>query len=248
MGDRWRVKVLLNIIRRYFASLFVCFCLIYLAEIEESEMEVMEDQELSKSLLGEPKSTFVQAALSEYNRKTVGDNSTTANCTPGAHISFIDRHYTNDFEIAQPENIDLSDDEGAQTPLESDIRAQEVNEGMEGKENIIPTPQAKFVKTINFSAVPRKNNDQQKAIAKSAISGAINISRSSVHLLRDFKEGWLEKKSRSLLKPWKAKYCRISNFQFFFYKNVTTGWLSGFIDFRRVVTKITVDNSSLCFK
>lgn len=219
----------------------------YLAEIEESEMEVIEDQELSKLLFGEPKSTFVQGALSEYNRKTLGDNSARTNCTPRAHISFIDKQSTGDFEIAQPENIDLSDDEGAQTPLESDIRAQEVND-VEGKENIVPTPQAKFVKTINFSAVPSKNDDQQKAIAKSAISDVIGIPRSSVNLLRDFKEGWLEKKSRSLLTQWKPKYCRINNLQFSFYKNVTTGLLSGFIDFRRVMTKVTVDNASLCFK
>jgi hypothetical protein len=189
----------------------------------------------------------VQGALSEYNRKTLGDNSARTNCTPRAHISFIDKQSTGDFEIAQPENIDLSDDEGAQTPLESDIRAQEVND-VEGKENIVPTPQAKFVKTINFSAVPSKNDDQQKAIAKSAISDVIGIPRSSVNLLRDFKEGWLEKKSRSLLTQWKPKYCRINNLQFSFYKNVTTGLLSGFIDFRRVMTKVTVDNASLCFK
>lgn len=195
-----------------------------LAEIKE-ENEVEESRELSKSLLDEPRTTSVQRALSEYNRPTLENAAGRGN--------------------VQPENVDVSDDEGAQTPLQSDIRAQEVSEG---KENIVPTPQAKLAKPINFSAVPPKPGDQEKALAKKAISGAIGQPGNKAELLRDFKEGWLQKQSRSLLTPWKAKYCRLANLQFCFYRNVATGWLSGLVDFKRVAAKITVDSPALCFK
>jgi len=60
-------------------------------------------------------------------------------------------------------------------------------------------------------------------------------------------EGWLEKKSRSLFNSWKRKYCQLSNSQFTCYKKKETGLTSIFIDFNKVLFKITIDRSSHCF-
>ena len=64
---------------------------------------------------------------------------------------------------------------------------------------------------------------------------------------RVIKQGWLEKSSKSLLKSWKEKYCKVIDMQFVFYKNVSTGWMSGHIDFRKVTAKVSYDKSSTIF-
>ena len=63
----------------------------------------------------------------------------------------------------------------------------------------------------------------------------------------DFKEGYLEKQSRSLLDAWKRKYCRVGHSQFLFYRNLDTGLLSGLIDFRKVQTLVTSDKPARTF-
>ena len=206
----------------------------------------------SKSLFDEPINNFIPIPLSDYHGKAYDEIDDYSDET---QLSFIHKDkvsHENDPNLINedPENIEISDEEGAQRPWELDVRAQELIIENDGKENIIPTPQSSMGRKINFSAVPQKENDAEKVLAKTAISKVINKSKDNkivVNLLKDFKEGWLEKKSHSLLKPWKEKYCRLGNLQFSFYKNVATGWLSGFIDFRRVRTKITVDKALMCF-
>jgi hypothetical protein len=60
-------------------------------------------------------------------------------------------------------------------------------------------------------------------------------------------EGWLEKKSKSLFNSWKRKYCQLSSSQFICFKKRETGLTSMFIDFNKVLFKITVSRSSHCF-
>lgn len=66
-------------------------------------------------------------------------------------------------------------------------------------------------------------------------------------LKKDFKEGNLEKMSHSFLTRWKPKYCRVGNNQFIFYKNISTGWISGTIDFRRLHAKLQINKESNLF-
>jgi len=69
----------------------------------------------------------------------------------------------------------------------------------------------------------------------------------SPRAITDFREGYLEKQSTSLLETWKTKYCRVGNSIFMFFKSLQNGLLSGHIDFRRIPTKITYDPMNLTF-
>ncbi len=73
------------------------------------------------------------------------------------------------------------------------------------------------------------------------------VTTISPRAICDFKEGYLEKQSSSLLTCWKEKYCRVGHSKYMFFKNIQTGLLSGIIDFQRVPADIWYDEGYLTF-
>jgi len=167
-------------------------------------------------------------------------------------IEILDKN-TNEKNLKESlsENIENYDEEDfkMQKPEISYIRPQLIN-NKESREDVIPTPQAHNIPKINFSATPSISTKIAKISVQKVVSDAIrdsySDSKSFINLLKDFKEGWLEKRGGGVLSyKWKSRYCRISNGIFMCYKNVNSNWLSIYIDFRRVPAKIFVDNKNL---
>ncbi len=232
---------------------------------EESEVDPNEEFEsladnlkksITKSFFDSPRAGPLTSALSEYNRKAT-EEGVTADCTDATQVSFCleKRVETEASSQEQSENVEYSEDEanGVQHPAPSFIQPIQKAKIETKEEDIVPTPQGKLVKRINFSVVQKADNRIEKAVAKNVVSDALlkreelKDARKVVDLLKDFKEGWLGKKSNSMLTLWKQKYCRVGNSQFIWFKDVAAGWVSGFIDFRRVPSKVTFDKSTFCF-
>ena len=66
-------------------------------------------------------------------------------------------------------------------------------------------------------------------------------------VLEDSKKGYLEKKTKKMLTPWKKLFCRVGYSQFLVYKHRQTNLLSGIIDFRRVDASIKCNGKVLSF-
>lgn len=153
-------------------------------------------------------------------------------------------------ESVKVEDVEISENEASQKPS-SFLVSPFLPVLTQGEEDVIPTPKTRFMKPIHSSVVSENKQKEASIIAQKAIQKLLQEEEKSpqkvVKLLKDFKEGYLEKMSKSFLTRWKEKYCRAGNYQFLCYKNVSTGWISGSADFRRVNAKIDVDKSIKCF-
>lgn len=153
------------------------------------------------------------------------DESTTSHGKNSLEANFSSSISTPGTE-SHPEDIEFSDNEEAQKPPESNTRKQIILHNKFSKEKIPLRTHKSTISCVCPSSISKK------------------VMAESKH---DCKEGWLEKKSKSLFKTWKKVYCQLGNSQFAFYKNASTGLLSGFIDFTKIIFKITIDRSSKCF-
>lgn len=115
-------------------------------------------------------------------------------------------------------------------------------------EDIVPTPRDKAIRNVNASINKTKEEVKSKNVVARVVDmmGERNI-KGVASLLKDLKEGFIEKWSKSLLSPWKRKYCRVCNFQFVAYKNFDSGWISTFIDLRKVQAKLKTNKIEKLF-
>ena len=102
-------------------------------------------------------------------------------------------------------------------------------------------------KTFRYPQNSLKNSlgKPKKLIAEEEMLRQLSKGEYCFKKINDYKEGYLNKKSKSVLINWKAKYCKIEHSQFYIFKDYKMKLLSEYLNFRRI-NPILKYNSDTC--
>jgi len=187
-------------------------------------------KQASKSIIDESSSKLLgRLSFDYYEIDEPIDNST--------NTSLLSKEKC--FELMKSENIEETDESIPSTPI--------LNPNQTINENIALTPKVKVTRKINMSLTHNKKEEIKNTITKAVNMITEKNIKGVVELIKDYKDGFIEKYSKSLLSPWKPKYCRVNNFQFVAYKTFDSGWVSIFIDFKQVGVKLDISKENKQF-
>ncbi len=238
------------------------------------ELDDLDRRSATRSFFEDlPRKAAAAPSLSEYNRRATEEGTSTEYSDParlspsflldcGADKKYVETEpcggLSEDRTVESiSENVEHEEDaEGIHKPeaLVVSPSAQKSEENKNAGENVVPTPQARLPKHINLSVIPSNEEKVGKIKAMKRVEEAI-AARESLKdakkvvnlVVKDFREGYLEKRSKSMMTLWKQRYCRVGNAQFSCYKDLSAGWLSDFVDFKKVAVKVEMDRASCCF-
>lgn len=151
--------------------------------------------------------------------------------------------------ISKTENVECFHDEFSQKPATFIIPS--INEAKINSkdEDVAVSPRAERSKRIHANVVNDSGTRFKKIEilkdAQKSIQGKYN--KEKIKIPSKYKQGYLEKKSKGILTPWKKKVCTLCEMELCIYMGLDKNRISAVIDFRRVPAKILVEGNSCIF-